>query len=250
MIIYYTGTGNSRIVAEKIAEETKDEVMNAFEAIRGKTYENYTSDNPWIFVSPTYGWRLPRIFENFILCSHFSGCRDAYFVMTCGSEIGNAEKHIRSLCDAKDFSFRGVKQINMPENYTAMFPVPDENTLKKIIEAAMTETIKTVEYIREAASIPRQDIGLVDKIKSGIVNEAFYLFCISAKGFRTTNDCISCGRCVNLCPCDNISLVGEKPKWRSECTHCMACINACPQKAIEYKKVSVGKPRIYNGKAR
>jgi hypothetical protein len=46
------------------------------------------SEKPWVFVSPTYGWRIPRIFEAFIRDGRFSGSRQAYFVMTCGDETG------------------------------------------------------------------------------------------------------------------------------------------------------------------
>lgn len=45
---------------------------------------------------------------------------------------------------------------------------------------------------------------------------------------------------------NNIDIVNRKPQWGSECTHCMACIYQGPRKAVEFRKISVGKNRYYN----
>ena len=57
------------------------------------------------------------------------------------------------------------------------------------------------------------------------------------------NKCISCGKCVNVCPLNNIHMENGKPVWNNECTHCMACICRCPKEAIEYGEHSKGLPR-------
>ena len=41
------------------------------------------------------------------------------------------------------------------------------------------------------------------------------------------------------------SLQNGKPLWGQDCTHCMACICCCPAEAIEYGKMSLGKPRYH-----
>lgn len=41
------------------------------------------------------------------------------------------------------------------------------------------------------------------------------------------------------------SLQNGKPVWGQDCTHCMACICCCPAEAIEYGKMSLGKPRYH-----
>ena len=66
MIIYYSGTGNSRYCAEYLGATLDDEVVDAFKYMRSGIAPDFFSDEPWIFVSPTYCWRLPRIFEEFI----------------------------------------------------------------------------------------------------------------------------------------------------------------------------------------
>ena len=136
MILYYTGTGNSRYLARILAEKLEDELVSAAELIREGRTGDFRSEKPWVFVCPTYGWQIPHIFRDFIRAAAFTGSREAWFVMNCGSEIGNAAQGIRRLCDEKGFRFRGVMQINMPENYIAMFSAPSEAESSKIIQKA------------------------------------------------------------------------------------------------------------------
>ena len=116
MIVYFTGTGNSRWVAEKISLIIGDEVVNSFEYIRSQKKAELHSERPFVFVCPTYGWRIPRIFQSFIENAELSGSNKAYFVMDCGGEIGNASPYIKKLCDLKKLEYMGVFEILMPEN--------------------------------------------------------------------------------------------------------------------------------------
>lgn len=245
MIIYFTGTGNSRYAAKKIAEQIGDSVSDAVEKIREKKYGNYKSDLPYVFVCPTYAWRIPRIFEEWIRKSTFQGSKEAYFVMTCGSDIGNAGQYLEKLCEACGFVFRGVAEIVMPENYTAMFPVPDKAEADVIIAKADQVLEGVAENISARKCIEAPKHGVVGKITSGPVNPLFYGVCVKAKGFWAKDTCVGCGKCANLCPLHNIEIKDGKPVWGNQCTHCMACINACPVEAVEYKKASKGKPRYY-----
>ena len=94
-----------------------------------------------------------------------------------------------------------------------------------------------------AFAAPRNN--LYDRVVSGPVNRLFYPLCVKAKAFHVSDDCIGCGKCVKLCPLNNITLENGKPVWGRKCTHCMACISYCPEKAIEYGKKSSEKERYY-----
>ena len=83
----------------------------------------------------------------------------------------------------------------------------------------------------------------MNKILSSAVNAGFYKGFVSAKKVYTTDKCIACGKCTELCPLNNISLEDGKVKWGNSCTHCMACICGCPKEAIEYGRRSKGKIR-------
>lgn len=67
MILYFSGTGNSRYVARKIAQELNDELISLNQLIKEeKTDELISADKPFIFVCPTYAWRLPIVVTDFI----------------------------------------------------------------------------------------------------------------------------------------------------------------------------------------
>lgn len=243
MIIYFSGTGNSKYCAEMLASELKDEIVDSFGFIRDGIAGEFVSEKPWVFVAPTYCWRLPRIFEDFIKSADFSGSRDAYFVMTCGSDIGNAQKYIKELCDSKQLNYKGVAEVVMPENYIAMFSVPGKEESERIVRAASRPLHKAIKQIYGGEVLTGPKVNFIGKLTSGPVNPLFYTFAVKAKPFYSKEQCISCGKCVELCPMNNIKLVDGRPQWGKSCTHCMACICRCPASAIEYGSKSKGKPR-------
>ncbi|MCD8108776.1 MAG: EFR1 family ferrodoxin [Clostridiales bacterium] len=243
MIVYYTGTGNSRYCAQFLGRELDDEVIHAFDFIRDGAEAELFSEKPWIFVSPVYAWRLPRIVVEFLRRGHFSGSRQVYFVINCGSDIGNAGKQIRSLCREKSFDYKGTFPIVMPENYIVMYDAPREEEARKIIRDAAGPLKQCAEYIIQGVDFPEIKAGAVDRLKSGIVNDAFYFFYAKAGKFHVSDACVGCGKCQRNCVLNNIQIHNGKPVWGGHCTHCMACICGCPAKAIEYGKNSVGKVR-------
>lgn len=243
MVLYYTGTGNSEYVANKIGEQIEDKVLNLFEKIKAHEYSEIYSDKPFVIVYPTYAWQMPRILRDFIQQTIFAGNKNVYFVATCGGSMGNMSKYLLELCRQKAFTYMGCAEVIMPENYIAMFNAPERAEVVKIIKNADIVIKNIVDVIRHNGTIPKKKVGIADRVSSGMVNAIFYPVFVSAKKFYATDACIGCGKCVKVCPYNNISLKDGKPVWGSQCTHCMACICKCPKEAIEYGNKSKGKPR-------
>lgn len=243
MIVYYTGTGNSRRAAQLLAHRLQEDLIDAFPYLKNNEKLALHSDKPWIFTAPTYGWQLPHVFRDLILQADLQGSKDAYFVLTCGAGVGNAEKYLRQLCEQKGLRFLGLLPVVMPENYIAMFPVPDARASRVIIKKADRTLEKAVSAISQGQPLPPVKAGLAGRAMSSLVNTIFTRGVITAKPFRVKENCIGCGNCVSICPRNNITLKNGRPQWSAECIHCMACISYCPTEAIEYGKKSVGKPR-------
>ena len=165
--------------------------------------------------------------------------------MDCGSEIGNAAGYNRQLAVQKQLQYMGTAQIIMPENYIAMFNAPQKEQARSIVEQAEPALQKVLAQLKAGQEFPPPRENLYDRFMSGPVNPVFYCFFVKADAFRATDACIGCGKCVELCPLNNIRLENGKPVWGKNCTHCMACICYCPTKAIEYGKKSLGKPRYH-----
>ena len=243
MIVYFSGTGNSRYVAQALSHALDEPVHDAGSDIKTGHPVSLTSETPWIFVAPTYGWRLPRIFTAFLRKAAFSGSQEVYFVMTCGSDIGNAGYWNGKLCQELHLTDRGTLGVLMPENYIALFSAPDQEEAQAIIDEANPTLATIAEYIRKGLEFPSDRITVLDRMKSSVVNRAFYQLVIKSKPFHVKDTCVGCRDCVQACPLNNIKLVDKRPVWGDQCTHCMACICGCPKSAIEYGKKSQGKPR-------
>ena len=232
MIFYFSGTGNSAWAARRIAEETGEELCDVGSLLReGSVWEDSVAKA--VFVTPTYAWRIPRLVEDWIRRSSF-GEAAAWFVMTCGDEIGSAGRHNRALCGEKGMRPMGTGKLIMPENYTAMFRTPDPETAKAVIREADPSLRAYADLIRRGQTFPEEKEGLLDGLRTKLANPAFYRLFVKDTAFRVTEACISCGKCALGCPLRNIRLEDGKPVWGGNCTHCMACINYCPMDAIEY----------------
>ena len=245
MILYFSGTGNSKYVAKRIADALGDALVNLNDRIKsGDTSPVETGDRV-IIVTPTYAWRIPRVVRDWLRKTELRGAKQAWFVMTCGSEIGNADKYNLELCTEKAISCMGTAQIVMPENYIAMFGVPGAEEARKIVESAEPSIREVLSRLQAGEPFAAPRGNLADRFLSGPVNPLFYRFFVKANAFRAGSGCVGCGRCAEKCPMNNIRLQNGKPLWGGRCTHCMACIGYCPTEAIEYGKKSVGKPRYH-----
>lgn len=245
MIVYFSGTGNSRYCAEAFAQALRDEMLDCFSLLRKKQPPVLHSERAWVFITPTYAWQIPHLFRDLLRSGSFTGSREAYFVLTCGDDVGNAGARLAKLCAKKGLHYRGILEVVMPENYIAMFRVPKPATQLKIIAAAQPALESGIRCIQEGIPFAPYRATLTQKLKTAIVNPVFYKVCVSAKPFYATDECIGCGRCAQLCVCNNIRMENGKPVWGKDCTHCMACICRCPQQAIEYGSKSQGKPRYF-----
>ena len=235
MILYFTGTGNSEYLALALRDALADDCVDARVGMRRGEAGRFASEKPYVFVFPTYAWRMPHVFEDYLRRSEFSGCRKAYFVMVCGADTGNAGAYCARLCEDKGLEYCGLLPIVMPDNYVIMYDVTPEAEVEPLLRAGEEKTLAAAEKIRAGQPFDALRITPVDKAKSSVMNRAFFKT-VSAKKFRATEKCVACGLCEKVCPLKNITLTDGRPVWGGNCTHCMACISRCPKHAIEYGK--------------
>ncbi len=243
MIIYFSGTGNGRFIANNLAAYLDDEAVNSVDYILGKKSGEFYSQKPYVFVAPVYAWRMPRIFDQFIRENSFGGDKRAYFILNCGSEMDDSARYVKKLASEKGFDYMGTAEVIMPENYVVMFDTPTEDEVAETIAKARIRVKKLAEQILSGGVFSQPKVFFAGKLRSGMVNGMFYTFTVTAKPFRTTDACIGCGKCTEVCVTNNIRLADGKPYWGKTCVHCMACLHHCPTEAIEYGRHSVGRRR-------
>lgn len=250
MIFYFSATGNSKYVAERIAEATGDRLISLHDALRERRYGYQLGWDERIgFVVPVYFQGLPSIVTFFLEKLALGNVRDqyVYLVLTCGSSTGDAAGQFNKLFKKKGLTLSAQFGIQMVDNYIPMFRIPDREAQIQILD-------KAEEYIDEARrAIRARGIGDYNRFQGPVpglqtaVGYQPYAHGRSTKPFLVTDACIGCGLCREVCPCGAIALVDGRPQWRKkQCVNCLGCLHRCPTEAIRWKKPDEAQGRYFN----
>ena len=116
MILYFSATGNSHYVAQKIAEATGDKIISIETLVKEKRFELSTNEDEALgIVTPTYFWGLPHIVEEFLAHLNIrlaSGCY-VYLVATYGTTTGAIGKISRCILSRKLYLFKELSPVNI-----------------------------------------------------------------------------------------------------------------------------------------
>lgn len=246
MVFYFSGTGNSRFVAERIAQAIGQEANDITKYTKSGTAPVFTSEEVYVFACPSYMSAIAKAITDFVDWATFPSGVKSYFVVTCASSMGISPRVGKELCEKKGLEYMGAAQVVMPQNYIALFTTKEKDENSKIINEALPVIDKIAETINRGEILEAKKIGNFEYSVTKWVRDVYYKDFMKTVKFTATDKCIACGKCVRICPLNNITMKDNKPSWGKNCSHCMACINQCPKDAIEYGKGSIGKPR-YKG---
>ena len=137
MVLYFTGTGNSRYVAERIAVALGDELLSMNDRIKAGDTSPVTSDERLVIVIPTYAWRIPPNEQHHdskrqaCLGRQLYPLHGLYLPLRCGSHRVRQKEHGKA-----QVSFRGA--LKRPEKRSLTPKVYAEVPLR--VEYTLTET--------------------------------------------------------------------------------------------------------------
>lgn len=250
MVLYFSATGNTEFIAREIARGLNDECINLLDRIKRSDHSVLHSEKPFVICAPVYVCEMPRFLSKYLKEQTFSGSRAVYFIFTSGGYCGISGVLAKSMFQKKGMTYRGHAEFKMPRNYVASDAysmLSPQETEGRIREAhSMIPTV--VSSIKSGKPLVSRHVFLFESIITLPFNPVWCKLKLRAKDFLTTDKCISCGKCVKLCPLNNIALANGTPVWGDSCTHCMACIGNCPTEAIEYGSISLGKEKYNFGK--
>jgi Dissimilatory sulfite reductase (desulfoviridin), alpha and beta subunits len=250
MILWYSGCGNSRFVADTLARELGDSNMVFIpEAARQGTALEFDPDEILGIVFPVYSWSVPKLVSEFLRTATIKG-KPAYIfaACTCGDETGLTIKHLKKDLAKQGLTLDAFFSFQMPETYVNLpgFKLDtDENALRKIngTQESLKETVRLIKQ-RTKGNFDRLKGGS-SFFKSNILKPLFYGLLITDRKFTVSDACIGCGICAKNCPLQNITIENDRPKWNGHCTNCMSCYHRCPKNAINFGKASIGKGQYY-----
>jgi len=232
-MIYFSGTGNSKYIAELFCRNMDAKCYSIEEKV--DFGELITTNEIIGFCYPIYGSRVPRIMREFIQKNiHFF--KNKQIIIFCTQLIFSGDGS-RVLVDIFPNDFIKViyaEHFFMPNNVVNFFllPLTNDRKIKRCIINAerkmkfVCDNIKNGIIKKRGFNIVSRLLGLVQGIfMPGIEKKALSSFIIN-------KNCNKCRICIPICPMNNLEYQNEKIVHKFNCTICYRCINKCPQKAI------------------
>lgn len=229
MIFYFSGTGNSKWVANKLAEKIEDK---AYDISKLDVIPEIKNEKQIGLIFPIYAWGVPEIMNVFAKKLKRLENVFTFGICTCGATAGNALKKLSEI-----YHLDSCYSIIMPSNYIIGEDIEKESTILKKIDMAKKDIEKISNEIINRKKVYRVNEGKLPGLKSNFINKGFNKFARTTKPFYVDKEkCNSCGLCAKICPASTITIVNGTPVWNEKCYQCLKCINYCPQVAIQYGK--------------
>ena len=253
-IYYFSGTGNSLVVARDLARELGGRLLPIG---AGTDHDPPASEAERVgIVFPVYYAGLPPVVRRFAEQLQVPAESYLFGVCTYGGGVGYALRDLRCSLSTRSLELSAAFGVHMPQN---AFYKPWENREK--INRARKHKVRTIcswiaagkrgmPFSTRLAYLlllpvnrwarPKFRKGLAEI--SGLSPDAGddELIRNADLGFSVLEDCNGCGICVRVCPVDNIRLNELRPMWLHRCENCLACYSWCPQQAITTLLVQSG----------
>jgi len=270
-IYFFSGTGNSLVVARTIAGSTGGTAISIPSLLRRRSIATEADSVGLVF--PCYLAQLhgiPLIVEAFI--KRLESLEGKYVFAVCtygGFGPVNALptlKNLSKLIKSAHGELSGAFSLRLPMNNLDYdhIPVPVERNQERIFNNAKPKIAVICGRIAQrkgtrhklAKSLlglllapmysmmrrPIEDsLKMAAKIPDDSVLDFRELIPLTDNSIVVGERCDGCGTCAAVCPVGNIELIERRPVWRHHCEMCLACDEWCPRKAIHHWCKSIGK---------
>lgn len=246
MVIYFSATGNTKLIAETLAQKLNDKTLDLLSRLKAKDYSAIHSEKPFVICTPVYVSELPTFITGYLKKVSFTGSCDVYGVLTNGGYSGIAGGQMKKIIRQKNLHFKGYAEFKLASNHITnkSHKEIDDAEIINRIKTSLSKAEEAAAVIQKGESFQNRHLFLLEYAVTVPVAPVLCYFNQKTEGFRATEQCISCQKCVRLCPMNVIKMQDGKPVWKDKrCAHCMSCIQNCPKDAIEYKDTTVGKKR-------
>ncbi|HQD71869.1 MAG TPA: EFR1 family ferrodoxin [Clostridiales bacterium] len=232
MILYFTGTGNSKFAADFLAESLGDECLSLNEKIKKGEDIKENSEKPYIVVAPIHAWRFPLKVEEIVKRAELKGSRKIYFVGTMGENSGKTDTCLKKLCGEKGLEFMGFCGVKMQNNYLIGDVMPNKAVAEENLHEVIPALESIAEKIKNGEKIEKTDKTPFTFLVSGVVNKFFTKFAGKYMKPTASDKCGACGICAEFCPVNNIEIKDGKAQMGEKCISCFGCIHRCPTEAV------------------
>lgn len=247
-IYYFSGTGNSKNVAQWLADEAKAKEMQVelinISSTDRKNIQKAPSNFIIAFVSPVHGFNYPPAMLHFIirfpkgknkvvLLNTRAGMLIGKFITPGLSGISMYLSAIILLI--KGFSIKGMFPVDLPSNWISLHPGLNKETVDYLYDKNKVKVANFAQRIFSGRNDFRACKEIIQDSLVAPIAIAYYFIgrFIIAKTFYASRDCDNCGLCSRTCPVQAIKTIDNRPYWTFNCESCMHCMCYCPKRAIE-----------------
>ncbi|MHA1853322.1 MAG: EFR1 family ferrodoxin [Candidatus Heimdallarchaeaceae archaeon] len=240
-IIFYSITGTTKLISENIAEgmrkvgysveivdvnDIKLELLNTFDIIGIGSPTHYYAPSKRIldFIS-----KLPEMktapYFTFLLHGTYIGKAGVILQKKLGKKLGNYLGH-------ENFKGADMYYGYLKEGVLASPNQPDKYELQRAVEFG-TEIAQRFEKEIEVSPKKVKE-PLIFAFQRFMTSKLFLKYIIAKTLKVKRKTCIKCGKCLEVCPENNISLNKKGyPSFDSNCIGCLTCQIHCPAEAIK-----------------
>jgi len=257
-IYFFSGSGNSFVVARDLAEKLEAELIPAA-CLIGQ--DSISTDADIIgFVFPIYDFKPPGLmtelvkgFENldskyvFAVCTYGIAPLKA---ITVFDESVRANGGILSAGFAVKMPHNGLGSSSFSQAQHEIMFEDWKTRLEEISEyinsgkEGTLETSNVFSSLMFSGVLVRRIPFLVKLAKQVMVKGWDSLALIS------NERCDGCGICKKVCPVDNIEIVDNKPSWSDHSVGCFACYHWCPKDAIQFGHTNMNTRQYHHPEAK
>ena len=247
IIYYFSGTGNAKFAAEKIAFHARQNniPVSLNNIASSKTdFKEIDKNCLVVFCYPTHGFNAPPVVLNFI--SKFPKNKSRVLLLNTRAGMKLFKMHTPGLGGIalwlpsimlliKGYKPSGWQPLDMPSNWISLHPGLRLKSVAFIISRCEQTLAKFTEKGLIGKPILTGLFWLPVDILLIPVAVGYYFFgrFAIAKTFYANYNCTNCGACLKNCPVNAIIEKYNRPFWTFKCESCMKCMNSCPDRAIE-----------------
>ncbi len=232
----FSATGNTKRICGLFAEELKKSGYETeYFAIRqGADYAPPFGFDLVFVAYPVHGFSAPRIMIDFAKGLPDGNGQGYYIIKTSGEPLranDASSSGLRRRMSAKGYEFKGEFHYVMP--YNMLFRHSDK--MVALMWRAALNTVPRDAALAAAGGERFPEVPAHARAIRGMLSFEHGGMRILGKFFKVDRDkCISCGKCVKLCPLGNITMSADgKIRFGNKCMGCTACSFHCPQDAIK-----------------
>ena len=240
MIFYYSGTGNTRWVAQQMGRLTGDKVVAMTDYMNHPELHTIIPTESVGICFPVYGWDAPAIAYDFMQSlqteMEFSPPY-LYYICTMGDDIGLTGQRLQQAATSLGWCFSAGFSLQMPNTYVCLPGFDVDST--EVRDAKLARVPHALQGIAE--NIMERHTGIFQLIpgrfawlKTNVIGGYFRKRLMSDRKFEVNTACTGCGKCEMVCPVGNILMQRGRPTWQGHCTMCLACYHHCPHHALHW----------------